>query len=305
MNKSARHLFDSPQIIYHFMAQHAHAYPIARMAALLGVSRSGYYRWRHRPPAPRTVENQRLRQAIRRCWEASQQRYGAPKIHAALVADGWRVSRPRVARHMRQLGIASRLRKQWVVTPRASHALPVAPHLLARDFQPTELGAVWISDITYLRTAEGWAYLTTVMDLADRQIIGWALTQRLTAQQTSLPAWRMARQRRPLQRPILFHSDRGVQYACQEFTHGLAQARIVTQSMSRKGNCWDNAPAESWFKTLKAELTVDTTQLTYQQTRQAVFQCIEIWYNRQRLHATLGYRTPANMEQLLRQKQLN
>lgn len=290
-------------MIYQFMADHADQFPIEKMSPVLGVSRSGYYRWLHRPASARTLENARLQAAIQRVWTASERRYGAPRIHQQLLTEGWQVSRPRVARWMRALGLASQIRKQWVVTTDSTHAWPVAPNRLARHFQPTDLGAVWVSDLTYLRTADGWCYLTTVLDLADRQCIGWSFSRSLQAQQTSVPAWEMARLRRPIHRPLIFHSDRGVQYACGTFTETLATQALVTQSMSRKGNCWDNAPAESFFKTLKAELLVDMTRLRYAQARQILFQFIELWYNRQRLHSALDYRTPAAMEQYLRQKE--
>lgn len=281
------------------MAAHAHQFPLRRLAQVLGVSHSGYYRWRHRAPSPRTRETRQLWRAIDRVWRASHCCYGAPRIHEQLRAEGWAVSRPRVARLMRQQGIASQIRKRWVVTTQTQHALPVAPNLVGRDFKPDRLGAVWVSDITYLRTADGWTYLTTIMDLADRQIIGWAFSRGLDARQTSVPAWEMARKRRPIQQPLLFHSDRGVQYACEAFTQCLVPSPAVRQSMSRRGNCWDNAPAESFFKTVKAELMVDLSRLHYRQARQVIFHFIEIWYNRQRLHSTLGYQTPAAREQQL------
>lgn len=281
------------------MAALAHQFPLRRLAQVLGVSRSGYYRWRQRPPSGRALETHRLQQAIQRVWRASHYRYGAPRIHQQLRAEGWAVSRPRVARVMRQHGIASQIRKQWVVTTESAHPYPVAPNLLAQHFQAAQVGTRWVSDITYLRTAEGWTYLTIVMDLADRQIIGWAFSRGLHVRQTSLPAWEMARTRRALSRPLIFHSDRGIQYACPQFTTALTTHTAVIQSMSRKGNCWDNAPAESFFKTLKAELGVDLTRLRYRQARQVIFQFIEIWYNRQRLHSALGYQTPVAKEQQL------
>jgi len=290
-------------MIYQFMADQADQFPIEKMSQVLGVSRSGYYRWLHRPPSARTRENARLQADIKRVWAASEKRYGSPRIHQQLLTEGWQVSRPRVARWMRALGIASQIRQQWVLTTDSKHTWPVAPNLLDRHFQPTALGAVWVSDITYLRTADGWSYLTIVMDLADRQVIGWSFSRGLTARQTSVPAWEMARLRRPLHRPLIFHSDRGVQYAWRELTEALATQPLVTQSMSRKGNCWDNAPAESFFKTLKAELLVETRHLRYQQVRPVLFQFIELWYNRQRLHSALDYRTPAAMEQHLTQKE--
>lgn len=285
------------------MADHADQFPIEQMSQVLGVSRSGSYRWVDRPPSARPLENARLQEDMKRVWNASERRYGAPRIHQQLLTEGWEVSRPRVARWMRTMGIASEIRQPWVLPTDSKHTWPVAPHLLERQFQPTELGAVWVSDLTYLRTADGWSSRTTVMDLADRQGIGWRFSRGLQASQTSVPAWEMARLRRPLHRPLIFHSDRGVQYACGEFTTALASHPLVTQRMSRKGNCWDNAPAERFFKTRKAELLVETRHVRYQQVRQVLFQCIELWDNRQRLHSALDYRTPAAMEQHLTHKE--
>lgn len=211
------------------------------------------------------------------------------------------MSRPRVARLMRKMGIASRIRRKWVLTTNSKHRYPVAPNLLERRFKPAGLGQVWVSDITYLPSEQGWLYLTAVMDLGDRQIIGWSLSQGMKATQTSIPAWEAACRRRRPTGQLLFHSDPGIQYACSAFTKRL-KAKGVTQSMSRKGNCWDNAPAESFFKSLKAELEI-TKFANYQHARKQLFAFIEIWYNRQRLHSTLDYRTPAQTEQLLTQQQ--
>lgn len=285
------------------MADNAHIFPIEKMSQVFGVARSGYYRWLVSLPSKRARQTQQLKQQIRRAWEASGRRYGAPRVHRQLLAEGWSVSRQRIARLMRAMGIASRIRRKWITTTDSSHKFPVAPNLLDRTFWPAELGQVWVSDITYLPSEDGWLYLTTIMDLADRQILGWSLSKGLKATQTVIPAWKAACQRRPIARELIFHSDRGVQYACGEFTEQLKANKLVTQSMSRKGNCWDNAPAESFFKTLKAELNMDTKFASYAHARGAIFGFIEIWYNRKRLHSALDYRTPAQTEKLLTQKQ--
>lgn len=285
------------------MADHNQLFPIEKMSAVFKVSRSGYYRWLSSPPSPRATTNQQLNRAIHRVWEASGRCYGSPRIHRQLLAEGWSVSRQRIARLMRKMGIASQIRRKWVATTDSKHTFPIAPNLLGRQFWPSRLGQVWVSDITYLPSETGWLYLTTVMDLADRQVIGWSLSKGLTANQTVIPAWKAACQRRPVTGELIFHSDRGIQYACKEFTETLKASKLVTQSMSRKGNCWDNAPAESFFKTLKAELRLDGKFTSYQQARQSIFTFIELWYNRKRLHSALAYRTPAQTEQLLTQHQ--
>lgn len=284
------------------MADHNTRFPIAKMSQLFGVSRSGYYRWLSRGPSARAIANQHLRAAIRRVWEASGRTYGSPRIHRQLVADGWSASRPRVARLMQAMGIQSQIRRKWKAPSGRSHNVAVAPNLLGRRFSPSKLGQVWVSDITYFPSNQGWLYLTTVMDLADRQILGWNLSRSMKAEETSMAAFRQAAAKRSPTDSLLFHSDRGIQYGCSEFT-GLLAANNITQSMSRKGNCWDNAPAESFFKTLKAELQIDRPFTNYTEARGAVFAFIELWYNRKRLHSALDYQTPAQAEKQLTHNQ--
>jgi transposase InsO family protein len=203
---------------------------------------------------------------------------------------------------MAQMGIASQLRRKWVKTTDSAHSYPVAANLLDRQFNPTQLNQVWVSDITYIPSRQGWLYLTTVMDLADRQILGWSLSTTLSAEQTTVAAFTQAHIKRPAGKGLIFHSDRGIQYACQAFTQLLRKHKL-TQSMSRRANCWDNAPAESFFKTLKAELVApEGVFADYQHARLVIFQYIESWYNRQRLHSSLGYKTPVEAEQELQQK---
>lgn len=284
------------------MAAHSHRFPILKMSKVFGVSPSGYYRWLGRPPSKRARENMRLKESIQLVWVLSRRIYGAPRITQELRRRGWQVSRPRVARLMKAMGIASQLRKKWIKTTDSAHRYPVAGNLLERRFYPKQLNQVWVSDITYLPSAQGWLYLTTVMDLADRQILGWSLSTTMSARQTSIAAFKQAQVRRAGGKGLLFHSDPGSQYACHDF-RDLLKSRNITQSMSRKGNCWDNAPAESFFKTLKAELIASIgTFRNYAHARETIFQYIEVWYNRKRLHSSLGYKTPAEAEQELKQK---
>jgi len=212
-------------------------------------------------------------------------------------------SRSRVARLMRKEGIQSQIRPKWVATTDSKHQLPVAPNLLDQDFTTDRLGQVWVSDITYIPSSQGWLYLTTIMDLADRQILGWSFSEGMRADQTVIPAWRQACQKRAIDQKLIFHSDRGIQYACEEFCQLLEARPLARQSMSRKGNCWDNAPAESFFKTFKAELPIEPKHYSYEILRGVIFNFIEIWYNRQRLHSTLDYRTPTEMQDYLTQQQ--
>lgn len=284
------------------MADHAHIFPIKKMSQVFKVSRSGYYRWFSRGPSKLARQSQVLRKAIYRIWIASNKCYGSPRIQHQLQAEGYNVSRPRVARLMNKMGIASRIRRKWVKTTNSSHHWPVASNLLDRQFSPQYLNKVWVSDITFIPSEQGWLYLTTVMDLADRQILGWSLSSTMSASQTTIPALKQALAKRTAGDDLLLHSDQGVQYACKTFTDLLKQHHI-TQSMSRRGNCWDNAPAESFFKTLKYELNMPLKYQSYHQARSAIFEFIEIWYNRKRLHSALNYQTPLQAELKLKHKQ--
>lgn len=282
------------------MAEHRHEFPILKMSSVFGVSTSGYYRWLKAWPSPRTKENQALGIAIIKQWKASRGSYGAPRIHQALLRDGWQVSRPRVTRIMRKAGIASIICSKWVTTTDSDHPLVVAPNLLDRNFTPTELSKVWVSDITYLPAEHGWMYLTTVMDLGDRKVIGWALSETMEAQDTTIAAFKQAVAYRSPKPGMIFHSDRGSQYCAEDFKKLLVPHQIE-QSMSRKGNCWDNAPAESFFKSLKYEAKMPKRFTSYSQARRVLFDYIECWYNTNRLHSALDYRTPNEIEQHLTQ----
>lgn len=267
-------------------------FAIEKMCKVFKVSRSGYYDWLNRKPSSRALENQNAKEMIKAIYKESKGRYGSPKIAEELKAQGVKLSRPRVARLMRSEGIRSVVHKKYrIATTDSRHGYPIAGNLLNRSFNTDKPGKSWVSDITYIRTAQGWLYLTIVMDLFDRKIIGWSLGRTLKARDTVVAAWRMALVNRPVKDRLVFHSDRGVQYACTEFRNELRD-KPVDQSMSRKGNCWDNAVAESFFKILKSELVRHRHFVSLQQARLEVFEFIEIWYNRKRIHAHLGYLTP-------------
>ncbi len=273
------------------MKDHRDEFAVEKMCKVFKVGRSGFYDWLTRKTSNRTVEREVLSGEIRRIHKKSKGRYGSPKITRELRDRGFCVSRPRVARIMRAEGIRSVIsRKFRVRTTDSAHGFTISPNLLNRDFSPTAPAKSWVSDITYIRTEEGWLYLTMIMDLYDRKIVGWAMSTTMHASETIIPAWRMAQINRPFFKGLVFHSDRGVQYACGEFRNELDPEK-VRQSMSRKGNCWDNAVSESFFKILKSE----TGYRKYQSVRHArkeLFEFIEIWYNRNRKHASLGYMTP-------------
>ncbi len=244
-------------------------------------------------PSKRVMENIDLTICIRELYAKSRSTYGSPRIAKELKAQRVVVSRPRVARLMRCAGLRSIVsRKYRVATTDSKHGFLVVDNLLNRDFQVGIAGRAWVSDLTYIRTTEGWLYLTTVIDLADRKVIGWALSNTMTAKDTSVAAWKMASRNRAVSKDLIFHSDRGVQYACNEFTALLKAFPYIRQSMSRKGNCWDNAVAESFFKTLKSECTNHLQNLNMKQTELAVFDYIECWYNTQRRHSALNYMSP-------------
>ena len=262
------------------------------MCKVFNISRSGYYDWQKRKPSARQLENQQITKEINRVYKASKSRYGSPKITNELRDLGWKVSRQRVARIMRSVGIRSIISKKFKgLTTDSRHNFPVSENHLNRSFSADGPGEKWVSDITYIPTRQGWLYLTIIMDLYDRKIIGWALSNNMTTNDTVLAAWRMAMVNRPISKPLIFHSDRGVQYASHVLKDELRKYS-VTQSMSRKGNCWDNAVAENYFKILKSELVNHTQFQSILQAKTEIFEFIEIWYNRKRKHSYLDYKTP-------------
>ena len=240
-----------------------------------------------------TVKNQVIIDLIKLCHKESYLTYGSPRITMALRASNYMVSRPRVARLMKSENIRSRIKKRFVVTTDSKHTYPVADNVLERDFTAQEIAQKWVSDITYIRTAEGWLYLTVIVDLADRKIVGWSLSTTMKAEDTTMPAWEMALKNRRPERGLIFHSDRGIQYACTQFTGLLARFPGVIRSMSRKGNCWDNAVAESFFKSLKTEWVYGKNYKTKEQAALDIFQYIEVWYNRKRIHSSINYLSPS------------
>ena len=266
------------------------------MCKVLKVSRSCYYRWYSGGLSKRKQETIVLNQVITEVFHKSKQRYGSPRIAEELKRRGINASRPRVAKIMRYNGLRSKVKKQHKVTTNSNHKLAISENLLNRDFTPLALNQAWVSDITYIRTLEGWLYLTTIIDLFDRQVIGWSLSHTLFTKDTIMPAWKMAISKRKISHKLIFHSDRGIQYASRSFRNLINSNKFVYQSMSRKGNCWDNAVAESFFKSLKSELIYHEEYKTIEQAKIEVFEYIEIWYNRKRLHSALGYKTPIEIE---------
>ncbi len=272
------------------------------MCRSLSVTESGYYNWLKRPPSKRAQENKVLLKRVKEIYELSDKTYGSPRITRDLREEGFNVSRPRVARLMRKEGLQAQTTRKFKVTTDSDHDYPISPNLLSRIFTEETFGTVWTSDITYIRTLEGWLYLTVVMDLSNREIVGWAMSESLKASETTIPALRAAYQRhRPLP-GLIFHSDRGVQYACEDFRELLAEKQMI-QSMSKTGDCYDNAVTESFFATLKKELVYRRKYKTRWQARQSIFEYIETFYNRIRKHSTLGYLSPVQFKKLNQLKQ--
>ena len=276
---------------YRFIQEHAGRCRVKLMCAALCVSRSGYYAWRKQGPSARELANRKLLAEIRVVYEANRQVYGYRRVYMALVAKQVACSRNRVARLMRQAGLRARRYRRFRVTTQSRHKRPVAPNLLARQFTATAPNRKWLSDITFLRTHQGWFYLAVVLDLFSRHVVGWAMEPYLNDRLT-LKALKMAFTRRRPTAGLLHHSDRGSQYASGDYRALLLDHRALV-SMSRTGNVYDNAPMESFFATLKTELVHQRTFYSRKQAKADIFEYIEVFYNRQRLHSTLGYRPPA------------
>jgi putative transposase len=260
----------------------------------LGVSRSGFYAAASRPVTTRVTQDEGLAVQIAAIHRASRHRYGSPRVHAELRAHGQCISRKRVARLMRRAGLAARRRRAFVITTHSRHTRPAAPNRLARQFTAPAPNRIWVTDITYLATAEGWLYLAVVLDLFSRRVVGWATSDRL-GEGVALEALGMGLARRRPRPGLLHHSDRGSQYASAEYRAVLA-ARGMERSMSELGSCWDNAVAESFFATLKVEVNQVGAWPTRAAAHHAVFHYIELFYNAERRHSTLGYLSPAAFE---------
>jgi putative transposase len=279
---------------YEFVAGHEGEFRVKAMCRVLGVSRSGYYAWCSRPESQRTQANRRLMVQIREEYQLSRKTYGSPRIHAALRKKDVICSRKRVARLMRLDHLAARRARKRIprTTQRDPEAIP-APNLLNQDFSSPAPDRKWVSDITYIDTAEGWLYLAVVLDLFSRRVVGWAMDEHMEASLVQ-KAWLMAVSQRSPTTGLLHHSDQGKQYTSEMYQHSLAAYRCQL-SMSRVGNCFDNAAMESFFSTLKTECA--TGQFASRaHARTAIFEYIEGWYNRQRLHSSLGYLSPVEFE---------
>lgn len=276
------------------------SYPIRILCRVLQVSRSGYYAWRTRMPSARDLEDERLRPKVVEAFKTGRGTYGSPRVHAELLDQGFEVGRKRIARLMREMGLQGVSPRKFRVTTDSDHDHPMAKNVLDRDFEASRPNEKWVTDITYIWTGEGWLYLAIVMDLFSRLVVGWSTADHLETS-LCLEALDRALGQRVGVKGLIHHSDRGVQYASDRYRKTLAGRRIEC-SMSRRGNCWDNAVAESFFGTLKTELIYRRPWSTREEAREAIGEYIELFYNRIRRHSTIGDMSPAKFEEMAQAK---
>jgi len=282
---------------YQFIEEHRDQYPVRLMCQVLEVARSGYYQWRKQPLSKRKMADLLLLRHIQDIFTESRETYGSYRIQAELAEQGIRCGRKRVARLMQTYQMRPKtVRRFRVITTDSNHKLPIASNRLNQEFTADQPDKIWLTDITYIPTAEGWLYLAVVLDLYSRRIVGWPLSDSLH-RQLVIEALKMAITTRQPPPGLLHHSDRGSQYASDDYQALLTQARMVA-SMSRKGNCYDNAPVESFFATLKTELVYHQQYVTRAEARLDIFEYIEVFYNRFRRHSALGYKSPVTYEAL-------
>jgi transposase InsO family protein len=280
---------------YRFIEAHRTNWPIAVQCDVLLVSRSGYYAWRKRPPSAAAQRRTTLTEQIRAAHQRGRATYGSPRVYRELLAQGTKCNRKTVAKLMKTAGIrAQTVKKFRVATTDSNHRHPIAKNVVNRDFAAPALNRTWVADITYVPTQEGWLYLAAVEDLYSRKIVGWSMSERIDSRLV-VDALEMAVARQLPREGLIAHSDRGVQYASEHYQELLTRHGI-TCSMSRRGNCWDNAPIESFFATLKKELVHGETYETRAAARHSIFEYIEVFYNRVRRHSALNYLSPVNFE---------
>jgi len=275
--------------------KHQALFKVSAMCRVFEVSRSGFYDWVKRSKSSHKQEDEVLEKEIRTIFDNSRQTYGTRRIKDELAEKGKQVGRPRIRRLMKKQNLEVKTKKKFKVTTDSEHGLPVAENLLNQEFDVDMPDRAYVGDITYIWTDEGWLYLAVFLDLFSRQVVGWSMASRMKAQLV-VNALAMAYERRSLKPGLIVHSDRGSQYASKQYRKQLAFNGFIC-SMSRRGNCWDNAPAESFFRTLKTELIHHFQFKTRQEAIDAIFEYIEVFYNRQRKHSTLGYQSPTVFEQ--------
>lgn len=279
---------------YRFIYENRSGFRLGKMCKALGVSRSGYHKYIHSQLSRRKLENLIITEEIKRIYKKRRGRYGSPRIHDELRKNGRRVNKKRIARLMRINKIRAITRQKYKATTNSTHDKPVAENLLKQNFKAEEANKVWVSDITYIWTKEGWLYLAVILDLFSRRVVGWSMSENISAKIVTAAIMQALLNRVPTG-SMIFHSDRGSQYASESVRLLLKQNKI-TQSMSRKGNCYDNAVAESFFHTLKVELIFTKNYVTRAEAKNDIFEYIEIFYNRQRGHSAIKYFSPVDFE---------
>lgn len=289
LKKGTKHLLQERRVKYEFIKENAEIFPVDKMCQVFQVDRSCYYKWLKKIPTSKALRKIFITSEICRIYHLSRGIYGSPRITKKLATIGIKVCRSFVAKIMQEHHLRSISKLKFKKTTISSHKHPVVENSLNQNFQVERQNEVWVSDITYISTTEGWAYLTIIIDLYDRKVIGWSLSKSMKARDTSIVAFKKAQLNRPLvNQKLLFHSDRGIQYTCKDFVRILAKTNQISQSMSRKGNCYDNAVAESFFKTLKVELVYRNRYTTRKKVEESIFEYIENFYNKQRRHSALG-----------------
>ena len=279
---------------YQFIEENREAHSVEMMANLLGVHRSGYYAWRNRQESDRDQYDKQLVKETEVIQLENRYCYGSPRVTEALAARGFVAGHNKIARLMKENGLGAKKRKSFRITTQSKKGQYIAPNLLERNFSADSANQVWVSDITYVLTVEGWLYLCVILDLHSRRVVGWSMGERIDAQLVCKALLMAIVSRRP-PHGLLFHSDRGSQYASKQFL-GIIKRNGFRQSMSRKGNCWDNACSESFFGSFKNELIGDYIYRTREEARSEIFNYIEVFYNRKRLHSYLGYLSPESFE---------
>ena len=285
---------------YQVMSEQRGTHGVEKMAEVLGVARSGYYSWISGGQSARAVEEKELVEQIQQIQGEVSHRYGSPRMREELQRRGQHVGKKRVARIMRENALGARQKRRFVLTTRSEKGQEVPENLLNRNFEVPAANRVWVSDITYVATSERWMYLCTVLDLYSRRVVGWSLSSSVDTELVSAAVAMAVIRRRP-PRGLMFHSDRGVQYTSGQF-QAMAKGYGFIQSMSRRGDCWDNACAETFFKTLRAELIRGKIYRSQEEAREEIFKYVEVFYNRKRLHSYLGYLTPTEYEELEQRK---
>jgi len=280
----------------------ADEFPVKKMSQVFEVSRSGYYKWR-KNKSRNDTRAAILNEQIKSVFEQSKSTYGSPRVQLALKKLNVQVSASTVARRMKSLKITPKAKKRFKNTTDSKHKLAISPNVLNREFAVSELGKVWVSDITYIRLRHSFVYLTTVIDLADRMVVAWNLSNNMRDKDTTIAAFKKAIRNRSIQPGLIFHSDRGSQYASKDFRQLLEEEKCI-QSMSRKGNCWDNAVAESFFKTIKVESLYRYKFETMSEVYSALFDYINGWYNTRRIHSSLDGKSPTEMAIILATKEV-